>query len=231
MTSNELKPCPFCGKQPSFGLGKKTGCQLHGDPIQYVDLACRNTNCHVRPRVSGGDRYSSGYEDGPLFKKCEQEARQIAVEKWHTRADKHDTAGNDKALDKKGWEKKNIEDAIQRARNYEKFRPQALKSVQKATPIGDDSPGFIIQVDTISELICLEYALQQDGVSTRSVETTALLKEARQALDLCVTRLKAASVAKTVYQPHLYCAATLSESNAEAVRDKLSAAIEPKENK
>jgi hypothetical protein len=130
----------------------------------------------------------------------------------YVRVDKHDTAGNDKqrqeALDKKGWEKKNIQDAIQRARDYEKFRPKALKAIQKATPIGDDLPGFIIQVDTIDELDCLEFALQQaDGY-------TDLLKEAHTAFTNMAFWSNANGFENNI------------RMLAEQMRDKLSAAID-----
>ena len=82
--SNEmpLKPCPFCGKQPLFGLTKKTGCQMHGNPIQYVTLSC---NCQHKPFVTGGDRYSNG-DTGKFFEEGYKCAKELAVKYWNTRA-------------------------------------------------------------------------------------------------------------------------------------------------
>lgn len=80
--SAELKACPFCGKQPVFGLTKKTGCQMHGDPIQYVTLSC---TCQHHPFVTGGDRYSNG-ESGRFFIEGEKRAKELAIKYWNHRA-------------------------------------------------------------------------------------------------------------------------------------------------
>ncbi len=85
MTKNEdLKACPWCDKQPQWGLTKKTGCQMHGDPIQYVTLGCNNPKCEVKPHVTGGDRYSNG-ETGRFFVEGEKRARELAAKYWNTR--------------------------------------------------------------------------------------------------------------------------------------------------
>lgn len=82
MTSDKPLPCPFCGSNPQWGLTKKTGCQLHGEPIQYVTLGCQK--CPARPQVMGGDRYSNG-ETGEFFKEGERRAREQATKVWNTR--------------------------------------------------------------------------------------------------------------------------------------------------
>lgn len=66
-------PCPFCKKKPIFGLTKKTGCQLHGDPIQNATLFCNNSQCHAKPCVFGGNIFNGG----------EYKARLEAVKKWN----------------------------------------------------------------------------------------------------------------------------------------------------
>lgn len=76
--------CPFCGSKPAFGLTKKIGCQMHGDPIQRVTLGCNNQSCAAKPMVTGGDRYANG-ETGAFFKKGEADARALAVKYWNTR--------------------------------------------------------------------------------------------------------------------------------------------------
>jgi len=77
-------PCPFCGSEPTFGLTKRTGCQLHGDPIQYVLLGCRNDKCRVNPGVTGGDRYAHG-ETGKFFEHGERAAKELAIKYWNDR--------------------------------------------------------------------------------------------------------------------------------------------------
>lgn len=74
--------CPFCKKPPRFSLGKKTGCSLHGEPMQDVLLVCDNRDCPAKPSVRGGDRYALG-ETGEHFKRGEKQAREKAVEKWN----------------------------------------------------------------------------------------------------------------------------------------------------
>lgn len=86
---NSVMPCPFCGSKPAFGLTKQTGCQLHGDPIQYVTLGCKNNACHAKPHVQGGDRYANG-ETGEFFKKGEADAKALALTRWNTRSVKND---------------------------------------------------------------------------------------------------------------------------------------------
>lgn len=61
--------CPFCKRGMTPGLTKKTGCQLHGDPIQYVTLSCSNQFCRVRPSITGGCAWRGG--DKPIYKKEE----------------------------------------------------------------------------------------------------------------------------------------------------------------
>lgn len=73
----EPLPCPFCGRKPIFGLTKKQGCQLHGDPMQYVTLRCCGVGCPARAGLLGGDIYDHG----------ETAARATAVERWNTRTD------------------------------------------------------------------------------------------------------------------------------------------------
>ncbi len=82
----EILGCPWCDKQPQWGLTKKTGCQMHGDPIQYVTLGCNNPKCEVKPHVTGGDRYSNG-ETGRFFVEGEKRARELAAKYWNKRAD------------------------------------------------------------------------------------------------------------------------------------------------
>ena len=69
----DLLPCPFCGGKPVKGLTKKTGCQLHGEPMQYATLSC--TKCEFRPHCVGGDIYNGG----------KAQAYAMAAEKWNTR--------------------------------------------------------------------------------------------------------------------------------------------------
>jgi hypothetical protein len=57
-----------------WGLGKKGSCQLHGEPMQSVTLACR-MGCRVRPSVSGGDIFNGG----------ESQARNEVARIWNTR--------------------------------------------------------------------------------------------------------------------------------------------------
>jgi len=38
----ELKDCPWCGRKPLLNLMKKTHCQLHGEPMQDINLKCCN---------------------------------------------------------------------------------------------------------------------------------------------------------------------------------------------
>ena len=78
-SDSKLLPCPFCGSKPTFGYTKKTGCQLHGDPIQYVTLGCKK--CEFKPGIVGGCRYRGS--DTPKY---ENDARSETIEKWNTRA-------------------------------------------------------------------------------------------------------------------------------------------------
>ncbi len=77
-----LKPCPFCKKKMTRGLTKKTGCQMHGDPVQYVTLSCGYQYCPVRPSITGGCRYRGG--DKPKF---EAEERQELEKQWNDMLD------------------------------------------------------------------------------------------------------------------------------------------------
>lgn len=79
------KTCPFCGNKAAFGLTKKTGCQLHGEPIQRVTLGCNNQICDAKPTITGGDRYRYG-ETCDDFAKGEREAKSEAIEKWNRRS-------------------------------------------------------------------------------------------------------------------------------------------------
>jgi hypothetical protein len=49
--SEELKPCPFCGGQPTWWKTKKQYCQLHGEPYQHDVLGCRKPRCRVQPVI------------------------------------------------------------------------------------------------------------------------------------------------------------------------------------
>ena len=81
VSEDGLLPCPFCNRKPAFSLSKKRGCQMHGDPIQYVILGCSHPDCPAKPHVMGGDRYRNG--EGKYFKETEAEAKQEAVIKWN----------------------------------------------------------------------------------------------------------------------------------------------------
>ena len=72
-----LKTCEYCGGKAVKGLSKKTGCQLHGDPIQYAILTC--SRCE-RPKIVGGCIYRGG--EKPKYK---DEAYQQAAKIWNTR--------------------------------------------------------------------------------------------------------------------------------------------------
>lgn len=65
--------CPFCGKKPIIGLGKKEGCSLHGEPMQSVTVSC---SCEFHPSISAGDIYNGG----------KFEAQQEAITRWNKRA-------------------------------------------------------------------------------------------------------------------------------------------------
>ena len=71
----EIKPCPWCGCQPIIHLGKKTGCQLHGEPMQGIVIECNFHGCPVRPRLQAGDIYNGGQD----------KAKQEATVLWNTR--------------------------------------------------------------------------------------------------------------------------------------------------
>lgn len=78
----EASTCPFCGGKPTRGMTPKTGCQLHGDPIQYVTVSCKNNGCPATPGVKGRKcRYSGA--DEPKYHK---EATASAIEVWNTRS-------------------------------------------------------------------------------------------------------------------------------------------------
>lgn len=42
MSNGKLLPCPFCGANPQYGLGKLQHDQLHGEPYQYHQVFCQN---------------------------------------------------------------------------------------------------------------------------------------------------------------------------------------------
>lgn len=75
MQSTELKSCPFCGSKAYFGLGKRFGCQLHGESSQAVTIRCQNKECPAKPCVSGGDIFNGG----------EEKARIEVAQKWNNR--------------------------------------------------------------------------------------------------------------------------------------------------
>lgn len=58
----QVKGCPFCGYRPSINLGKLTGCQLHGEPMQSVVIRCHWDKCPAKPSISAGDIYNGGRE-------------------------------------------------------------------------------------------------------------------------------------------------------------------------
>jgi hypothetical protein len=45
ITKKNIKPCPFCGQQPSF-LNRGTG---------WAMLACENQDCYVKPSLGVND--------------------------------------------------------------------------------------------------------------------------------------------------------------------------------
>lgn len=73
---SELAPCPFCGKQPYWGMGKLGHCQLHGEPMQSIIIYCKNPDCFVKPSMSYGDIHCGG----------EARVRIEAARKWGYRA-------------------------------------------------------------------------------------------------------------------------------------------------
>lgn len=78
----KLKTCPFCGCAPSMHLGKRTGCQLHGDPSQPVVIKCNYEKCPAKPMITAGDVYAGCDTVTPENKlKAEQEAAEI----WNRR--------------------------------------------------------------------------------------------------------------------------------------------------
>jgi hypothetical protein len=81
---NKPLPCPYCGIMPLWGLTPRTGCQLHGEPIQHLKLSCKNKDCHARPEVKGGDKFRYG-ETGEWLKKGNDEARELTIKRWNTR--------------------------------------------------------------------------------------------------------------------------------------------------
>lgn len=81
-TSGELLLCPFCDVLPVKGLTQKTGCQLHGDPIQYVTVSCKNNKCPAKPTVKGTVcRYNGDDKPNNHVK-----ATLSAIQVWNTRA-------------------------------------------------------------------------------------------------------------------------------------------------
>lgn len=47
----ELKPCPFCGHQPTWRKGKVYYEQLHGEPLQDDILGCFSSQCAFKPQI------------------------------------------------------------------------------------------------------------------------------------------------------------------------------------
>ena len=78
----ELKPCPFCGKKAKFGLAKKRGCQLHGNPIQEITVSCVNQLCPAKPSIVGECRYR-GFD----YPKFEEQAKEQSKKIWNYRPD------------------------------------------------------------------------------------------------------------------------------------------------
>jgi len=74
----DLIPCPFCKGKMTRGLGAKTGCQMHGDPIQHVLLKCRNQSCPVKPEMRGDDRYRGSEEP-----KYDKQVRDELDDRWN----------------------------------------------------------------------------------------------------------------------------------------------------
>ena len=74
MTLATILPCPFCGKTPRLEKGKKSFCQLHGEPSQPMIVRCANTSC-CRPQWAAGDVFNGG----------EEKAKLEVIEKWNTR--------------------------------------------------------------------------------------------------------------------------------------------------
>lgn len=82
----EIKGCPFCGGKAHKGMTPKRGCQMHGDPMQYVTISCGNNQCPAKPSVKGDVcRYGGG--DDPKY---HAEATESAIKVWNTRADSID---------------------------------------------------------------------------------------------------------------------------------------------
>jgi hypothetical protein len=76
----ELLPCPFCGCNPKISLGKKTHCQLHGEPSQGFIVFCDWRDCVAKPKVEAGNIYNGIGDE--IYKK---EAREEAIKAWNTR--------------------------------------------------------------------------------------------------------------------------------------------------
>jgi len=78
----ELRTCPWCGRVPRIQLGKKTNCQLHGDPMQPIVIRCATADCMARPHIETGDVHNGG----------EDQARAKAIAAWNRRAPMIDPA-------------------------------------------------------------------------------------------------------------------------------------------
>lgn len=76
----ELKPCPFCGCLPIIHLGKKTGCQLHGEPMQGIIIRCNFNGCFAKPSIETGNIYNGGHDN----------AKTEAIKAWNNRSENKD---------------------------------------------------------------------------------------------------------------------------------------------
>jgi len=71
--SDELLACPFCGNKAVWVLNKRTGCQLHGDPIQHVTLSCTIKHVQQNQQLPAEIVIAMG-ESGEYFKQGEKRA-------------------------------------------------------------------------------------------------------------------------------------------------------------
>lgn len=55
----ELKPCPFCGHQPTWRKSKVYYDQLHGEPVQDDILGCFSSQCDFKPSICTGSKVAT----------------------------------------------------------------------------------------------------------------------------------------------------------------------------